>query len=354
MRAVFILPNAGTQPIGGFKVVYEYANHLSRRGHHVTLVHAAVQRVDTPFLELSRRMLHYWRLRLPQSFGPSTWFALDPSVSVRWVIRPAAHHVPDADVVIATSWDIAEWVNKYSESKGRKFYLIQHLETWDGPEDRVRNTWRMPLQKVVIARWLAAIARESGESAIYIPNGLDFAAFGVDTEPSRRDPYRLGMLFHRHPWKGSADGLQAFARIRQRFPQATLEVFGVSDPPKNLPEGVIYHQRPNPSELRALYNRCAIFLAPSHTEGWGLTATEAMVCGAALVATDIGGHQEFAIPNQTALCSPPRRPEELAANAMRLMEDDNLRLALANAGREFVGQFTWTRAVDAMEAALAR
>jgi glycosyltransferase involved in cell wall biosynthesis len=352
VKVVFILPNAGRVPIGGFKVVYEYANHLARRGHQITLVHAAQQRMDTPFPELMRRIAHYWRVRVNRGFGPAGWFALDPSVSVRWVLRPDAASVPDADAIVATAWDIAEWVHQYPEPKGKKFYLIQHLETWDGPEERVLATWRMPLRKIVIARWLAAIAEKFGEEATYIPNGLDFAAFGLDCEPSARDPQRLGMLFHRHPWKGSADGLQAFAMIRQRFPQATLEMFGVPDPPTNLPDGVIYRQRPSPQELRALYNRCAIFLAPSRTEGWGLTATEAMACGAALAATDIGGHREFAIPNQTALCSPPEKPEELAANGIRLIEDAGMRASLAFAGRSFVEQFTWQRAADAFEACL--
>ncbi len=41
MKIVFILPQEGTQPIGGFKVVYEYANHLAKRGHKVHAVHLA-------------------------------------------------------------------------------------------------------------------------------------------------------------------------------------------------------------------------------------------------------------------------------------------------------------------------
>lgn len=354
MRVVFVMPNAGSIPIGGFKVVYEYANHLTRRGHTVTVVHSALQRVDTPLPELPRRIAHYWRVRLSGKVGPAGWFGLDPNVSLRWVLRPDDRHVPDADAVIATSWDVAEWVQRYPGTKGNRFYFIQHLESWDGPEDRVLATWRLPLRKIVIARWLQEIGTGQGVDAAYIPNGLDFDAFGVDIEPADRNPLQYAMLFHTSAWKGCADGLAAFSIIRRRFPTTELELFGVADPPANLPAGVTYRKQPSPKELRALYNRCAIFLAPSHTEGWGLTATEAMVCGAALVATDIGGHREFAIPDQTALCSPAKCPEKLAANAIRLIEDAPLRVSLAQAGQNFVQQFTWERATNALERTLLR
>jgi glycosyltransferase involved in cell wall biosynthesis len=78
--------------------------------------------------------------------------------------------------------------------------------------------------------------------------------------------------------------------------------------------------------LRELYNRASIFVAPSRTEGWGLTGCEALLCGAALVATDIDGHREFAFDGQTALTSPARSPERLAENVNRLLKDPQLRI----------------------------
>ncbi len=250
MRVVFVMPNAGSIPIGGFKVVYEYANHLTRRGHTVTVVHSALQRVDTPLPELPRRIAHYWRVRLSGKVGPAGWFGLDPNVSLRWVLRPDDRHVPDADAVIATSWDVAEWVQRYPGTKGNRFYFIQHLESWDGPEDRVLATWRLPLRKIVIARWLQEIGTGQGVDAAYIPNGLDFDAFGVDIEPADRNPLQYAMLFHTSAWKGCADGLAAFSIIRRRFPTTELELFGVADPPANLPAGVTYRKQPSPKELR--------------------------------------------------------------------------------------------------------
>jgi glycogen synthase len=70
MRITFVLPSAARVPAGGYKVIYEYANHLSDRGHSVTVIHPAQEYMDEP---LSRRAIHAARYvvrRLTDKFGP--------------------------------------------------------------------------------------------------------------------------------------------------------------------------------------------------------------------------------------------------------------------------------------------
>ena len=45
MKISFLLPFSGHKPVGGFKVAYEYANGLARRGHEVTVFHAPARRL---------------------------------------------------------------------------------------------------------------------------------------------------------------------------------------------------------------------------------------------------------------------------------------------------------------------
>jgi glycosyltransferase involved in cell wall biosynthesis len=260
--------------------------------------------------------------------------------------------VPDGDVVFATAWQTAEWVSRYSRGKGLGFYLIQHLETWNGPEERVYATWKAPLQKIVVARWLAEVARDLGEAATYIPNGLDIDQFQTVTPSEDRRASQLMMLYHDAEWKGCDDGLQAISIVRERVPGISVALFGVPARPEALPAWVEYHQSPSPKLLRELYNQAAIFVAPSRTEGWGLTGCEALLCGAALVATDIDGHREFAFHGQTALTSPARSPRALAENILRLIQNTELRIELAKRGFQFVRQLTWDRATTSLEGAL--
>jgi glycosyltransferase involved in cell wall biosynthesis len=129
-------------------------------------------------------------------------------------------------------------------------------------------------------------------------------------------------------------------------------MFGVPDPPPDLPEWIRYRRNPPQQELRALYNRAAIFVAPSWTEGWGLPPSEAMMCGAAVAATDINGHREFCIDGETALMAPAQNPLRLADCIVRLVTNAGLRMQIAVRGHEYIKQFTWTKALDAFEKAL--
>jgi glycosyltransferase involved in cell wall biosynthesis len=213
-------------------------------------------------------------------------------------------------------------------------------------------TWKLPLHKIVIAKWLREIADGLGEPSTYIPNGLDFTTFGVDAPPEGRESGRLLMLYHGSDWKGSADGLRAAEIARARFPGLKLDLFGTPPAPNGLAPWVSYHRNPPQRELRSLYNRAAIFVAPSWAEGWPLPPAEAMQCGCALAATDIGGHREYAIDQKTALLAPAKRPEALADCIVRLATDPDLRVAIACNGRSHVKQFTWARATEALENAL--
>lgn len=353
MKIIFVLPCSGKNPVGGIKVVYEYANHLSKRGHNVTVVHTAFQRTDTPLTEIPRRTLFYLKLLASGKYTPDSWFKIDPSVQMLWVPTLDSRNIPDGDVVIATSWDTAEWVIQYPVTKGRRFYLIQHLETWSGPEERVLATWKMPLKKVVIGQWLEEKANSMNEKCAYIPNGLDFTQFGLDENPSERVSDRVFILYHLFDWKGSDDGLNALKKVKQQVPGLRASMFGVPKPPKDLPSWIDYHRRPSQTKLRELYNQAAVFISPSRSEGWPLPPAEAMTCGAAVAATDIGGHREFAFHEQTALLSPPKDSEALAANVVRLINDRELRIKIATQGNEYIQRFTWDRATDAFEKVLS-
>lgn len=353
MKITFILPSVARFPTGGHKVVYEYANHLSDRGHSVTVVHPALEDTSVSWPKKAYHATRYALRGITHQYGPEPWFKLRPAVHVRWVPSLRDAHIPLADAVIATGWPTAEHVASYSPARGRKFYLLQSYESWWGPEPRVRATWQLPLHKIVIARWLEKIAAEMGESASYIPNGLDFQAFGCDVPVRERRRPQIAMLYHEDDIKGSTDGLKAMEIARRTVPDLTATLFGVYPPPENLPNWASYVRKPPQTRLRAIYNEATVFLGPSWTEGWPLPPAEAMMSGAALVCTDIGGHQEYAVHERNALLAPARAPEALGAALLRALTDHALRQSLAETALDDISRFTWTTAVDRFEAVLA-
>lgn len=350
MNITFVLPRSGSRPIGGFKVVYEYANELVRRGYRVRVIHAALlpERMNCSATQFYlKSTVRYFKGRLNGNWRPASWFAIDPRVDMRWVRTIDGGVIDGADVVVATHWATAEAIAALPDHGEKRVYLIQHFEIWDGPEDRVKATWRLPFTKVVIANWLRDIASEMNEASVYIPNGLDFDRFNC-TVPIEGRMKSVAMMAHGSDWKGTADGVKAIAIAKEKCPTLTAELFGVGARPEYLPAWINYHQQPKQEMLKSIYNNAAIFVAPSWVEGWGLPPSEAMMCGAAIVGTNIGGHREFMQHNVTALLSPAREPELLAENILQLLADDAQRCAIAAAGNQFIQRFTWQVATDTL------
>jgi glycosyltransferase involved in cell wall biosynthesis len=351
----FLSPGTGGVPTGGSKVMYEYANGLADRGwrvrivHPYILTHQEIRDVRSDLFLRTRRWLGYQRRRITGDFRPDRWFAVRPNVEMLCTKTLDLQLLPPSDAWVATYWYTANWAATYP---GAHFYLIQHLETLFGPESEVMATWKLPLRKIVISRWLEQVANEVGEPSDYIPNGLDFNAYGMDVAPEKRNPTALAMMYHHSDWKGSADGLAAIYRVKAKHPNLSLQLFGVPSRPADLPSWVEYNQNPPQSRLRQIYNQAAIFISPSWTEGWPLPPAEAQQCGASLAATDIGGHREYAHNERTALLSPAKDSESLAANLDLLIANQTLRIQLAKQGHANIQQFTWDRAVSRFEAVL--
>jgi glycosyltransferase involved in cell wall biosynthesis len=350
MRITFILTGSGHRPIGGFKVVYEYANRLAKLGHAVAVVHPASVMNKVGAVDCVKKTFRYVQRRIDHSFLPRRWFAVDPGVTLLWVRNLSEKYIPDADVIIATGAPTAEWVNGYSPSKGRKYYFLQHYESWDPIGAlRLRATYSMPLTKIAIAHWLCEIAAEIGNGAVYIPNGLDSENFYVERPVTQRNASHGIMLYHTLPEKGIQIGLAACELAREQIPGLSMTMFGVYQQPKNLPPWIRYVKSPGIAELRSLYNEASFVLAPSNTEGWGLVPCEAMTCGCALIATDAGGHREFAIDHVTALVAPVGQPQALATRIKEVVTDDALRYRLSEAGQSYLRRYSWDESTRLFE-----
>lgn len=349
MRITFILPGYPWKPVGGYRVVYEYANHLAARGHDVFVVHARhlPNWPPSPPPNLYRRLRRKAGQIKDLIFKPRIhWQPIDHHVKLLYVPEPTARYVPDADVVFATWWATAELVLDYPSSKGHKFYLIQSYEIWGGPKERVDATWKAPLKKIVIAKWLYEKGLELGvppEEMIYIPNGINHEIFRLE-KPIENRPPRVAMMFSNAEWKGGPDGIKALELAREKFPNLQAILFGVGPRPIGLPKWIEYVKNPSQKYLvERIYNGSSIYLCPSHTEGFSLPPAEATASGCAVVATNSGGILEYAEHGRNALLSPPRDPEALAKNLMQLLENDDLRIKLAKEGHKRIKEYTWDK-----------
>lgn len=352
MTISFLLPTFPMKPSGGFRVVYEYANHLVKKGHTVFVIHP--YRL-TPLPQKSLHPLHLLkkiqRYTLSHFHGPIQWQNIDKRVHLLYLPEPLEKFIPDADIIVATWWETAFLVNSYGPSKGKKFYLIQHYETWGGPKERVDESWRLPLNKIVIAQWLYEKGKELGipeKEMHHIPNAIDTSVFRLLTPIENRPP-RIAMLYSPLEWKGAKDGIAALEKVKQIHPETQAVLFGVTPRPKDLPHWIEYYQNPPQKVLvEDIYNGSAIYLCPSWSEGWHLPSTEAMACGCAIVSTNIEGARDYAIHEQNALISPIRNIDTIAEYLLLLVEKPTYRHQLARKGHDFIQNFSWEKSTEKM------
>lgn len=350
MKITFLLPGSGHAPLGGFKVIYEYANGLVRSGHAVTVVSPAILDPSAPLHHLAYQWVRYAQRRFDKSYVPARWFDLDPRVRVRYVATLAEKHIPDADVVTASAWQTAEYAARYALAKGRKLYLIHDYEHYRVATPLIRQricaTFRAGLRNIVTSPAGEEMLAECGAVVhATIPNGLDLDLYRLQTPIESDERTLIGFPYRHESFKGTSDAIAALEIVRGKFP-IRVWAFGRSTK-KKLPAWITLHTGISDSELAGLYNSTQIFVTASHYEGWGLPGSEAMACGAALASTDNGGVRAYAQHEKTALLSPPQDPAALAANIERFLRDRGLRLRVARSGYEAIQGFDWPSSVRA-------
>jgi glycosyltransferase involved in cell wall biosynthesis len=100
--------------------------------------------------------------------------------------------------------------------------------------------------------------------------------------------------------------------------------------------------------LGAYFERAAVVACPSHREGYGVVAREAMAYGRPVVASAVGGLTDAVEVGVTGLLVPPRDPSALRAAIERLLGDPALRSRLGSAACERARErFTWEVATAA-------
>jgi glycosyltransferase involved in cell wall biosynthesis len=107
-----------------------------------------------------------------------------------------------------------------------------------------------------------------------------------------------------------------------------------------------------PDKLGAYYERAAIVACPSHREGYGVVAREAMAYGRPVVASAVGGLVDAVEDGVTGVLVAPRHPAALRSALERLLKDPQLRDRLGRAARDKARrEFSWTACTEATIAA---
>ncbi|MBE9125769.1 MULTISPECIES: glycosyltransferase family 4 protein [unclassified Coleofasciculus] len=353
MKITFILPVANLS--GGIRVVAIYAERLKRRGHEVCVV--SIPQRSPSLKDKFKSLLKGNGWLTNQKPKPSHFDNVDVPHQVIDSPRPITDaDVPNADVVVATWWETAEWVANLSERKGAKAYFIQHHEVHDYlPKDRVEATYLLPLHKITIAEWLIDLmkTRYSDRNVSLVPNSVDFEQFYAPPRGKQSIP-RVGMLYSRTPWKGCDITLKAFSLATQNIPNLHLVAFGSQEPHPDLPlpPDTEYIGQPPQTTIKDLYAKCDAWLFGSRLEGFGLPILEAMACRTPVIGTPAGAAPEL-LGDGAGVLVKPEDSEDMARAIVQVCSlSDSEWQAMSNAAYAKVRGYTWDDATELFEAAL--
>lgn len=142
--------------------------------------------------------------------------------------------------------------------------------------------------------------------------------------------------------------VQAFARLRQVLPGATLTMIGdgvlreeAQTLAQSLDVPIDFAGRVSYAALKESYARADVFVISSAVDNQPCTLIEASACGIPVVATAVGGIPDMVHDGVDALLTPPGDAVALADAVLRVVQQPELARALGRAGIDNAQDYAW-------------
>lgn len=203
----------------------------------------------------------------------------------------------------------------------------------------------------------------SPESLCVSPPGVDHSRFFPGSKAEARERLGLGsgpivaFVGRVQAVKGVDVALEAFDRVAQRIPDATLVVVGGPSGPRGHREmrsiraragrghGEVVFFEPLPHRTLAdVYRSADVLHVPSRSESFGLVAVEAQACGTPVVATRVGGLQFSVDDDSSGLLVEGWDPSDHAAALLAILTDQERAELMSKRAAEWSDRFSWRNA----------
>lgn len=323
------------------------------RTYGVALAHALDRRDDVDLVVLTDQPPAFPGMATVRLKGPRPWsdaFGVAPLLKE---LRPDVYHntknvlpfkVPCASVV--TLHDLAYHHHPETFGLPSRLYLKWHHERAARHADRIIAVSHHARHDMIDTLGVP----DDRISVVYHGVGNGYQDIEKDPDfPGLAAPYILsvGTIQRR---KNLDILVRAVAKLRESGRDFTLAIAGrrgwkteefdraCEETPVRL-LGVVPEGR-----LPALYRGAAAFVQPSSYEGFGLTALEAMACGAPVVAADAGSLPE--VVGDAGLLVPARDVGALSAALDKVLGHPELATEMRVAGQDRAGRFTWDQSAE--------
>jgi len=222
---------------------------------------------------------------------------------------------------------------------------------------RQRAAYQSAVGCCTFSQWVAdSITSDYGipASKVHVV-GLGSNNSFAEIDQGERQWSRPRFLFVGFDWarKNGDLVLDAFAKVREGFPHATLDLVGGH--PRVALEGVTGHgplaidDPAGRTRLTALYREATAFVMPSLHEPAGTVHVEAAAAGIPSIGTSNGGAATCI--GDAGYVVDPAAPSELVEAMLKLC-DPSTAERLGALGREHAKQFTWRKVAERLVRAL--
>jgi glycosyltransferase involved in cell wall biosynthesis len=341
-------------PVGGYKVQYEYAGELAKRGHRVTIIHSMTLSRRTKFRSAISCVLTLLKHAV-EGHRVIPWFVLDRRVKLHLAPILTGKLLPSADVTVLTACHTSTATRRPTRRAGHFLQIVYDYEYWmTGTEEtRAQMSAAFRREDVALVSTSSAVTSMLDEmrlpSAALVTAGIDLNLFEYRRPHSSRLPV-IGFATRSDPVKAMPVLVEACEIVHGHRDDVSFVSYGQTA--THVPEFVCQRGFLSPAAIRDFYNDCMIFVLPSDYEGWGLPAVEAMACGACLVSTANGGVEDFATDHVNALVVPIRDPQAIAAAIEELLDNPAMRAELVENALQKSQELGLGDAVDRLEQVL--
>ena len=187
---------------------------------------------------------------------------------------------------------------------------------------------------------------------VTIYNSLpEHVALAGAARTSMPDAPVIGVVSRVEHIKGMDLVIPAFAELLKQMPQARLLVVGDGSLLPQMKEQanalgiadkVEWAGRQLQEKLADYYDRIDLFWMPSRSEGFGLSALEAMARACPVVASNVGGLPELVSANCGLLCEVDDA-HALAEASLHILQDETAYIRLSEGALQRAGEFSMPR-----------
>lgn len=187
-----------------------------------------------------------------------------------------------------------------------------------------------------------------------IPNGIEFADI-QNIEPKSIEHPSILYLGRLDNIKGVDILLKAIPIIKEKIPTIHLYLAG-SGPQENefkelvkklnIGENVKFLGFISERDKYAWYKSADICVFPSRQDYGPIVLPEAMACGKAIVASNVGGIPFMVEDEKTGFLFESENVDNLAEKIVTVLKDEKLRRKMGEAGKEKVKELTWDKIAE--------